>query len=311
MANKKQLFGRLAALTCGCIWGYTYVVMVILFRDFTPVEVQFFRFAIAAVVLYLVYPKRMEQKTTWRQELLFAGAGLSGVTTYFFLQGIAVLNSSASNVAVIVAVSPVFTALLAWKILGEARPTRTFFIGAVLALSGIGLISFAGSQLELNPLGDLIAVFTALSFAFYSIIARKIGGFGLHIIPVTRRIILYGLLFLIPAMIAMDFRLELERFSYLPNLTGTLYLGLAASAACYVLWNFAVKTLGPARTSVFFYFVPVVGVAGSVLVLGETLTWMRLLGIVLTLGGLLLSNQWPQKKTETAVREQRDETDGE
>jgi len=303
MRTRKQALAHIAGITCGCIWGYTYVAMAILFHNFTPVEVQFFRFALAALTLHLIYPKRMG-KTTWRQELIFAAAGLTGVMMYFLLQGIAIVNTSASNVAVIVAINPMFTALLSWKLLGHARPGKIFFLGALLALCGIGLISFAGAQLELNPVGDVIAVFTALTWAFYCIFAKKVSEFGIRIILTTRRVFLYGLLFLIPVMIAMDFQLGLERFANPTNVANILYLGLAASAAAYILWNFAVERLGPARTSVYIYLIPLVGVVGSILVLGETLTWLRFSGITLTLGGLVLSRWKARQQTEVQQADQ-------
>jgi len=302
MQRNKQVFAHVAGILCGCIWGYTYVSLAILFQDFTPVEVQFFRFIVAALTLYLIYPKRMG-KTTWRQELFFAAAGLTGVMMYFLLQGIAILHTSAPNVAVIVAINPMFTALLSWKLLGQARPGKIFFLGALLALCGIGIISFAGAQLALNPIGDVIAVFTALTWAFYCIFAKKVSEFGIRIICTTRRIFLYGLLFLIPVMVVMDFQLDLERFANPSNVANILYLGLAASAAAYILWNFAVERLGPARTSVYIYLIPLVGVVGSILVLGETLTWLRFAGITLTLGGLVLSSWKPRQKASAVPTE--------
>ena len=55
----------------------------------------------------------------------------------------------------------------------------------------------------------------------------------------------YGLLFMIPALFLFDFKLGLERFSDPVNLFNFLFLGLGASALCFVTWNFAVKVLGP------------------------------------------------------------------
>ena len=64
-----------------------------------------------------------------------------------------------------------------------------------------------------------------------------------------------------------------------------------ASALCFVLWNVAVKNIGPMRTSIFIYLVPVITVAASALFLSEKVTALSVLGTVFTLSGLFISNR--------------------
>lgn len=75
-----------------------------------------------------------------------------------------------------------------------------------------------------------------------------------------------------------------------------LFLGLGASALCFVTWNAAVKLLGAIKTSVYIYLVPVITVAASVLILQEPFTWMTAAGTALTLAGLFLSESKPKKE---------------
>lgn len=75
-----------------------------------------------------------------------------------------------------------------------------------------------------------------------------------------------------------------------------LFLGLGASAMCFVTWNFAVKILGALKTSVYIYLVPVITVLCSVVVLHEAISPRAALGILLTLIGLLLSEMNNRKK---------------
>ena len=72
-------------------------------------------------------------------------------------------------------------------------------------------------------------------------------------------------------------------------LLNILFLGLGASALCFVTWNFAVKLLGAVKTSIYIYLVHVITVTASVLILHEPFTWLTGIGTVLTLTGLLLS----------------------
>ena len=292
--RERLWLGHAAALVTICGWGLTFVAVTALLRSFTPFELPIFRFILAVIALYLIYPKRMK-KTNLRQELLFAGAGLTGVTLYFITENFALLHTSVPNVSVIVAVAPMFTILLAWIFLKEERPSKAFFLGFLLAICGIGLVSFSDIRIQLSPLGDILAALAALCWGFYSIIMKKINALGHHPIQSTRRIFLYGLLFLSPAMLSPDFSWDLERFLVAGNLINFLLLGLGASAAGFVLWNYALAKLGPVKTTLYVYLIPLVALTASVLILDESVTWMQLLGVALTLLGLAISNRRPRR----------------
>lgn len=292
----KKIFGHLAALLTIVIWGTTFISTKILLNDFQPVEILFFRFIMGFLVLLVSCPKRLKT-TGYKQELTFAGAGLCGVCLYYLLENIALTYTLASNVGVIISIAPFFTAILAHLYMKSEEKLRSgFFAGFVIAMIGIILISFQGSKLELNPIGDFLAVAAALIWACYSILSRKISSFGYPVILSTRRTFFYGILFMIPALFFFDFRLDLPRFMNATYLFNIFYLGLGASALCFVTWNYAVKELGAVKTSVYIYMVPVITVVTSVLILHEQLTVLAAAGTLLTLIGLFLSEYRPKKK---------------
>ena len=74
------------------------------------------------------------------------------------------------------------------------------------------------------------------------------------------------------------------------NTGNLLFLGLGACAGCFVTWGLSVKLLGASTASTYIYLSPVITVVASALILGEILTPLILLGIVLVLGGLVLSS---------------------
>ena len=77
---------------------------------------------------------------------------------------------------------------------------------------------------------------------------------------------------------------------FLPLAAGNLlFLGLGASALCFVLWNFALTRLGPVCVSQYIYLIPLVTVGTSLLVLGEPVTLLAVLGMALILAGLTIS----------------------
>ena len=289
MTHSKAFAGHLAALFCILVWGTTFISTKVLLRAFSPVEILFIRFLLGYIALWLACP-RLLRLTDRRQELLFACAGLCGVTLYFLLENIALTYTFASNVGVIVAISPFFAGLLAFWLLRAERPGVNFFLGFVAAMLGIGLISFSGStQLRLNPVGDVLAILAGLSWAGYSILTRKLMAFGYNSLLVTRRCFFYGLLFMLPALPFMDFAWKPERLADLANSANLLFLGLGASALCFVAWTFAIQRLGAVKSCVYIYLVPVVTVITAVLVLHERITMMAAVGTALTLLGLAIS----------------------
>ena len=70
-----------------------------------------------------------------------------------------------------------------------------------------------------------------------------------------------------------------------------IFLGVGASAVCFVSWNFAVQTLGPVKTSVYIYMIPLITATASVLLLDEIITLVMGIGMALILVGMVLSER--------------------
>ena len=236
--------GHLAAFITILIWGTTFISTKILLQDFEPIEILFVRFVLGFVILFLVYPRRLHIKEK-RQEIFFALAGLCGVCLYYLLENIALTYTLAANVGVIVTVAPFFTAMISHLITRDEKLKASFFVGFLIAMMGICLISFTGfNSVEINPLGDILALIAAIVWAVYSILTKKIGQYGYNVIQSTRRVFFYGLIFMIPALFAFGFHIEVNDFKDATNLLNLLYLGIGASALCFVTWNLAVRVLG-------------------------------------------------------------------
>ena len=281
--------GHGAALLTILIWGTTFISTKVLLTSFQPVEILFLRFVLGFLALCLIYPRRLRLGER-RQELWFAAAGLCGVTLYYLLENIALTYTLASNVGVLVSVSPVFTALFSHFLLRREKLRPAFFAGLAVALAGVVLLSYNGSAvLKLDPRGDVLALLAAAIWSAYSLITRHISSFGYSVVQTTRRIFAYGLVFMLPALLIFGFRPSLEAVLEPVNLLNLVYLGLGACALCFVTWNFAVGKLGAVKTSTYIYLVPVVTLATSALVLGEPVTPLSAVGAALTVAGLALS----------------------
>jgi len=269
MKNYKETAAHGLALITVIIWGTTFVATKILLRDFSPIEILFFRFVMGYFMLLIISPKLLKPKK-WKEELLFAMAGLCGVTLYFLMENIALTYTLASNVGIIVSIAPMFTALLAHFLLDGERLELRFFMGFAAAIVGISLVALNGNYiLKISPLGDILAILAAVAWAFYSILMKKISSFQYSTIQCTRKVFLYGLIFMIPALFIFDFHLDLGRFTAIGNSLNMVYLGIGASAICFVTWNWSVGVLGAVKTSLYIYLVQVITIITSAWVLHE------------------------------------------
>ena len=301
MDREKEITGHLLAFITILIWGTTFISTKVLLKAVSPIEILFLRFTAGFIVLSLIYPHKTYIKER-KQELHFAAAGLCGVTLYYLLENIALTYTLASNVGVIISIAPFFTAIFAHLFLDGEKLRFQFFVGFLVALSGISLISFDGyNTLKLDPLGDILAVSAAVVWAAYSILIKKISGFHYHTVQATRRIFFYGLVFMIPSLFIFGFNPSLNILIQPINLFNLLFLGLGASALCFVTWNSAVKILGAVKTSVYIYMVPVITVVTSILVLQEKITGIAVFGIILTLAGLFISERKISIKTRVKL----------
>lgn len=283
-----NLVAHLAALGTIIIWGITFISTKILLHDFTPQAILFIRFLLGWICLWLIKPLALPFQGP-RLESTLAGAGFFGVTLYFLLENIALEYSLAANVGVIVSTAPFFTALVGWRWFAGARPGLQFYTGFALAILGIGLISFQDAELTINPLGDFLALLAAMAWAFYSNLIKKISARGLDSLQVTRRAFFYGLIFMLPTLPFSWPEAAGQNLWTGLNSLNLLFLGVGASAICFVSWTFCLGRLGTAKASAYIYLVPVVTVIAAYVFLQERLGLETVLGMIFVILGLLLS----------------------
>lgn len=288
---KKESFGHLIAFFTVFIWGLTFVSTKVLLSAFSPAEILFIRFLLGFIALFLIYPKTAKIFKV-KDELLFAAAGLFGICLYLLLENTALSYTYASNVGMLVSISPFISALLAYLFLKDEKLNFLFFAGMLLALTGVSFIIFNGAfMLKIKPTGDILALLAAVSWAFYSLFVKKISFLNIHPIQSTRKIFFYGLIFTLPYLLYTGVDVELESFLNIKNIGNLLFLGFGASALCFVTWSYAVNILGTVKTSIYIYFIPVMTVISSIIILKEKLTFYSIIGIILIILGLFISNK--------------------
>lgn len=288
------VIGHMLAFGTMLVWGTTFISTKVLLIDFTPIEILFTRFFIGFFALLILMPHLFGLKKL-SHELTFAAAGFFGVTLYFLFENVALTYTQAANVGVIIGTVPFFTAIVDRLFGSKQKLHSSFFLGFIAAMIGIALISVSSMELQINPLGDCLALLASVTWAFYTLYVRKAGTFGYNTMQVTRRVFMYGLIWMIPFMYLFNFELKFDAYIQPVNLFNLLFLGVGASAVCFFTWNFAVKVIGSVQTAPYLYAAPAVTVVAAVLILDEIITPRTFFGIVLTMLGLLVS-EWSHLK---------------
>lgn len=284
---------HILALATIAVWGTTFVsTKVLLAHGLTPPEIMFYRFIIAYALTWIFARKLWAD--TWKDELLLAVAGFTGGTLYFLAENTAIDYSITSNVALVVCVTPVLTALLT-SLCYKERITVRLFVGSVVSLLGVGFVVLNGTVLQIHPLGDALALVAAFAWVVYSIVVRRFDG-RYTTWFVTRKVFFYGIVTMIPFIAAgMGGGLHLERLA-IPIVAGNvLFLSVVASMLCFYSWNLVLEKLGTVRASNYMYTQPLVSLACSVAVLGEPITHIALLGTVFILVGIYVAERRQRK----------------
>jgi drug/metabolite transporter (DMT)-like permease len=296
MKLDKTRCGILAILTI-IIWSSTFISTKVLLSAFTPIEILVYRFVLAWLLMFLVYP-HVHRPESLKTELQLVLLGITGGTVYFLAENYALRISLASNVSLLVSTAPILTAVCAHAFLKNEKLSRQTVAGSVIAFAGVALVIFNGKFiLKLNPLGDFLAILSSLSWAAYSIIIRKLET-RRSTYYITRKIFFYTLVTVLPVLlidpVRLDFRPLLE-----PKLAlNLLFLTLFASCGAYVIWTKVIHVFGPTRANSFIYFIPLLTMTESAILLKEPLTAFSLAGALLIFAGVYTSSRVPNRTRE-------------
>ena len=285
---EKRTLAHIAALFTMLVWGVTFVSTKVLLQYLSPFEILLCRTLLGFLALCLVRPRilRLQKRS---HELLVAAAGLTGALGYYLAENTALQFADASFVSIAVSTAPLFTALFSFAILKEKGFGVRFIVGFVLAIAGISLISLSEGPAHASALGVALCLGAAIAWAVYSIIVKRLASLGYETIAITKRIFAWGLGYMALIALVTGESIPLEALTQ-PIVWGNLaFLGLLASAACFVTWGYSVKHLGPTLASAYIYLQAPITVVWAVLLLGEPLTGTIVLGFVLVIAGLSLS----------------------
>ena len=288
--NQKLLW-HLIAVGAVAVWGTTFVNTKVLYNSgLTPSEIFFLRFLIAYVAIWFISPRKLFANS-WRDEGTMLLLGITGGSLFFVAENSAVALTYVNNVSFITSTSPLVTVILGIVFVKSIKATWTLIVGSLIALVGVGLVIFNGSFiLHLNPWGDLLALLTAVCWAVYTLLMKRVSE-RYSAVFITRKLFFYGLLTVLPMFLIDPWTVSLATLLTPKVAFNLLLLGLVASFLCFALWTVVIERLGVMTASNYQYLNPITTVVASAIWLSEPMTAIAYIGSALILIGVIVSNK--------------------
>ena len=281
----------LSLLAC-VLWSGNFFIARGVHEWIPPVTLAFWRWVVAfAVICPLGLPHVLRQWSLIRQHLPFLiGMGLLSVGLYNTLIYIAGHYTNAHNIALIACTAPIWTLFLA-GLFGVERLSRFKLGGAICAFIGALVVITQGHFSALSSLqgnqGDLLLLLAAWIWAFYSVLLHYKPR-ELHQLAFLTIIFAVGLAALTPFYM---WEATTHPTPFTLHAWGIyLYVGIAASVVAWFAFNASVQRIGPVKTSLIYFTIPVFSGALAILFLDEPLAAYHLMGFGLILTGIVISN---------------------
>ena len=299
MTNEQK--GMTASIVGYVIFGFSYLFSKMALGVAEPMILLSLRFTVTFIVLNLLVLTKICKVQLKGKPI--GGAILLGLlqpVLYFILENYGLKYTTTSFTGIISSVSPIFTTILGALILRE-RPNWKQWLGIVLSIAGVMMVSIGGSGGENTVVGCVCLILAYLAGGFYSILARKLAN---KFTPFELTYVMFVIGFL--SFIAWAFvqyrgetlAMYADALSHGRFIIAILYLGILASICAYFLMNYSYGKLPVARVTVFGNISTVVSVVSGILIMGDTFTWISGAAFVLILGGIWVVNRFKTPETE-------------
>lgn len=283
------------ALLVVVVWGVSFInTRMLLDAGLGPVEIYIIRFVMAYLLSLAISHKRLLANSL-KDEVLFGVCGLCGGAIYYMSENMALEFTSTTNVSILTATTPLITAFLVVAMYKSEKLGKGLIVGSIIAFVGVVFVvlnSFFSSDetFHINPLGDFLALLAAASFAIYSIVIRRFNA-NYDVMFISRKTFFYGVLCAIPFLFIEGVDHEIAVYAKPVVWGNLLFLGLVCSMFAFIVWTQAVEKLGAVRASNYLYLPPIVTLFAAAIFLDEAITIVGVLGCLLIIGGMYVSEK--------------------
>ena len=289
----KNNFNSFLLIIIALVWAGSFIVVDATVKQIQPITIAFLRFLIATPFMIIsIFIFKKNQLIKLRDLHYFIILGLTGVTFLYIFQYLGIERTTPSTSAVLINTNVIFILFLSVIFLRETI-TKKRIIGIILSFIGVIFVLLAqmiNDNIVFDNIfltGCIFIIISALCWAIYSIIGKKIMKKYNPLLVITY-IFIMGTLFFLP-FISTDIIAEIGNV----NLNGWLYiiyLSIICSVFGYIGWYFILEKTEASKSAVYLNLIPLFGIILSFFY-GEKITIFFILGAILIIYGVYLTQK--------------------
>lgn len=291
MSNNRYLV-LLAVTLSTFFWGSNFNAGASVVADVSPYVVATERFVFATIIImiFMLLKDRTSIIALQKNWIAFIALGLLGITGFNLAFFIGLKTTSAINGSLIMATSPITTALLA-AMIDKHKISLIQTVGMLISLFGVVIVVSNGSIMNLISLnfssGDLIIMLGNLAWATYTVGSRKYISNSTPLQTTTYTMLFGTIGILLFTVYNNNLLISLNNITIKNHLI-LVYMAVCGTVLAYLFWNFGIKEIGAANTAVFFNLVPVFTMILA-LFTGSVPNLLQISGALIVICGVILA----------------------
>ena len=276
-------------------WGLSFIWTSLLLKYYQPITIIFFRLILSSSFLFLIILLfRINRKIDRKDIPLVLLSAVFNPFFYFLGENYGLKYSSSTIASVIIATIPLFSPIVAYLFAREKLGLMTF-TGIVISFGGIVIMLLhKGYILETGYLGILFLFGAVLASLFYSALLRKLV-LKYSAVTLIAWQNLAGIFLFLPFFLIFDAGKVSSVSLNATIISSFLMLAIFASSMSFVFFAHSIKLIGINKSNIFSNLIPVLTAFFAFLFSLESFNIQKIIGIVLVIGGVFLSERTRRK----------------
>tara|TARA_R110001583_G_scaffold19334_5_gene75706 strand:- start:259 stop:1152 length:894 start_codon:yes stop_codon:yes gene_type:complete len=287
--NQKSLLVYGSVILAMLFWSFSFIWTKIVFLVYNPITTVFLRLVISSVILFAVGKGFKKLGTIEKKDRLsILALAFFEPFLYFLGESFGLKYVSSTIGAVIISTIPLFSPIAAYYFHKE-KLGKMNILGILISIIGVAIIIFNKSlSLIVSPIG-LMCLFIAVGSAVgYSVVLKKLATKYNPVTLVTYQNTL-GLIYFLPLFIIMDWQHFIQAVPTQEVLTALLLLAVFGSTLAFICFTYGLNHLGITKSNMFINVIPVFTAIFAYFVIDEILSFQKIVGMMVVIGGLFLS----------------------
>lgn len=287
--NKQSILVYGSIILAMLFWSFSFVWVKIVYLVYNPITTVFLRLIISTALLFIIGKSIGRiQKINKSDRVQLVLLAFFEPFLYFMGESFGLKLVSSTLGAVIISTIPLFSPIAAYFFHKE-KISPKIVLGILVSIIGVGVIIF-NKQLNLiaSPVGIALLFLAVGSAVAYSTVLKNLASKYNPLTLISYQN-LVGIIFFLPPFLIFDLQYFISAQPTTEVWLAIIQLAVFASSLAFIFFTYGLKYLGINKSNIFINAIPVFTAIFAFFVLNETLSFQKMMGISIVIGGLFLS----------------------